>query len=179
MSSSVDLRKFVRDIPGYPKPGIIFKDLTPLWQDPAAFKSMVDQISSHFRDSKIEIVAAIESRGLIVGSAIAFVLGAGLVPIRKAGKLPWNTFKASYSLEYGEATSEIHTDAFVSGGRILIVDDLLATGGTAEAAAKLVSQMKGQLIGFAFLVELSFLKGRDKLGFYGGEIFSLIKYENA
>ncbi len=173
---SLDLKAFVRDIPGYPKPGIIFKDLTPLWQDPVAFRQMVEQLAVHYKSHRIGTVAAIESRGLILGSAIAYVLNAGLVPVRKAGKLPWNTIKASYSLEYGSATSELHTDAFEPGARVLIVDDLLATGGTAEAAAKMVQELKGQIVGLAFLVELSFLNGRDHLKPYGAEVFSLLQY---
>ena len=174
---TLDLKRFVRDVPGYPKPGIIFKDLTPLWQDPAAFRQMAEQLADHFRSARVETIAAVESRGLILGSAVAYLLKAGLVPIRKAGKLPWNTVKASYSLEYGSATSELHTDAFAPGARVLIVDDLLATGGTAEAAIKLVQQLKGEVAGLAFLVELSFLKGRDRLNAYGAELFSLIQYD--
>lgn len=173
----MNLKSYVRDIPGYPKPGIVFKDLTPLWQDAAAFASMVEQLAGHFRASQVDAIAAVESRGLILGSAMAYVLKTGLVPIRKAGKLPWNTVKASYSLEYGTATSELHTDAFPSGARILIVDDLLATGGTAEAAAKLVQMLKGEIVGMTFLVELDFLQGRKRLSSFGGEIFSLIRYD--
>lgn len=173
---AVDFKSFVRDIPGYPKPGVVFKDLTPLWKDPQAFRAMVEGLATHFRPQQIQTVAAIESRGLILGSAIAYALGTGLVPVRKAGKLPWNTVKASFSLEYGEATSEIHTDAFEVGARVLIVDDLLATGGTAEAAMKLVQQLQGQVIGVGFLVELSFLKGRQKLSATNADIFSLIQF---
>jgi len=175
--TTLDLKRYVRDVPGYPKPGIVFKDLTPLWKDPKAFRLMVDELSGHFQSVQVETVAAVESRGLILGSAMAFVLGAGLVPIRKAGKLPWNTVKASYSLEYGSATAELHTDAFEAGARVLIVDDLLATGGTAEAAIRLVQELKGQIVGLTFLVELSFLKGRERLSrLNGAEIFSLIQY---
>lgn len=172
-----NLKSFIRDVPGYPKPGIIFKDLTPLWKEAAAFREMVDQLTSRFRSSQVGMVAAIESRGLIVGSAIAYSLGTGLVPIRKAGKLPWNTVKASYSLEYGSATSELHTDAFAPGTRVLIVDDLLATGGTAEAAVRLVKELRGEVVGLAFVVELAFLKGRERLESPGIEVFSLIRYE--
>jgi len=172
----MDLKAYVRDIPGYPKPGIIFKDLTPMWQDPRAFHQMIEQLADRFRSAGVQVVAAIESRGLIVGSALAFVLGAGLVPVRKAGKLPWNTVKASYLLEYGSATSELHTDAFQPETRVLIVDDLLATGGTAEAAAKLVQELKGRIVGMAFLVELTFLKGREKLRSYTENVLSLLQY---
>ncbi|MBI3615581.1 MAG: adenine phosphoribosyltransferase [Candidatus Omnitrophica bacterium] len=174
---SINLKSYVRDIPGYPKPGIVFKDLTPLWKDPAAFQTMVDQLAGHYQSSRVGTIAAIEARGLILGSAMAFVLKSGLVPVRKAGKLPWNKIKASYSLEYGSATSELHTDAFEPGARVLIVDDLLATGGTAEAAVKLVQELKGKIVGLAFLVELSFLKGRELLKPYGVEIFSLLQYD--
>ncbi|MBI3332727.1 MAG: adenine phosphoribosyltransferase [Candidatus Omnitrophica bacterium] len=174
--TSEELRKYVRDVPGYPKPGIIFKDLTPLWQDPAAFRFMVEELAGHFRSFRVETIAAVESRGLILGSAMAFLLNTGLVPVRKAGKLPWNTVKASYSLEYGSATSELHTDAFKPGARVLVVDDLLATGGTAEAAVKLVQQLQGDMVGLAFLVELSFLRGRQRLAPHGVEIFSLLQY---
>lgn len=174
---ALHLKDYVRDIPDYPKPGIVFKDLTPLWKDPPAFQTMVHQLADHFREAQVQTVVAIESRGLIVGSALAFVLNAGLVPIRKAGKLPWTTVKASYSLEYGEATSEIHTDAFRVGTRVLIVDDLLATGGTAEAAVKLVRELKGEVVGLAFLVELTFLKGRQRLEPYGVEVTSLLHYD--
>ena len=172
-----DLRSFVRDIPGYPKPGIVFKDLTPLWKDRGAFQMMVERLAAHFKEAEVQTVAAIESRGLILGSPLAYVLNAGLVPIRKAGKLPWNTVKASYALEYGSATSELHTDAFPPGTRVLIVDDLLATGGTAEAAVKLVQELKGKIVGLAFLVELTFLKGRQRLSVDGVEIFSLIQFD--
>ena len=173
----LDLKSFVRDIPGYPKPGIIFKDLTPLWKDPAAFGQMVDQLVANYKPEQIDTIAAIESRGLIIGAAMAHGLNAGLVPVRKAGKLPWNTVKASYSLEYGSATSELHTDAFEPGARVLIVDDLLATGGTAEASIKMVRELKGNIVGVALLVELSFLKGRERLKSYGVDVFSLIQYD--
>lgn len=174
----MDLKSYVRDVPGYPKPGIIFKDLTPLWSDAAAFRVMVEELTHRYKSSRIETIAAIESRGLILGSAMAFVLGTGIVPIRKAGKLPWNTVKASYSLEYGSATSELHTDAFKPGARVLIVDDLLATGGTAEAAIKLVQQLKGNILGLAFLVELNFLKGKERLkSTCDAEAFSLLHYD--
>lgn len=175
---TLDLKSYVRDVPGYPKPGIVFKDLTPLWKDPAAFRQMVERLAGHYRSGGVETIAAVESRGLILGAAMAFVLKSGLVPVRKAGKLPWNTVKASYSLEYGSATSELHTDAFEPGARVLIVDDLLATGGTAEAAIQLVRELKGKIVGLAFLVELSFLKGRQRLERHGVEVFSLLQYDD-
>ncbi len=174
---SIDLKSYIRDIPGYPKPGIVFKDITPMWQDPKAFREMVEQLAARCRSTKVDAIAAIESRGLIIGSAMAFVMGTGLVPVRKAGKLPWNTVKASYSLEYGSATSEIHTDAFLPGANVLVVDDLLATGGTAEAAIKLVQELKGKVVGAVFLVELAFLKGRERLKPYGVNVISLLQYD--
>ena len=131
---SVDLKPFIRDVPNYPKEGITFKDLTPLWKDKGAFQEMVEQLADRFREAKVETVVAIESRGLILGAALAYALGTGLVPVRKAGKLPCKTIKVSYKLEYGEATTEMHVDAISPGTRVLIVDDLLATGGTVEAA---------------------------------------------
>lgn len=172
----VDLKEFIRDVPDFPKKGILFKDLTPVWQDAAAFRSMVEQMSAPYRDSQIGMIAGIESRGLIIGSAMAFDMNVGLVPVRKEGKLPWKTVKASYSLEYGEATTELHEDAFAPGTRVLIVDDLLATGGTASAAIQLVKSLKGSIVAAAFLVELEFLQGRQRLEKLGVEVFSLIKY---
>ena len=176
VSGGVDLRRYVRDVPDFPKAGIVFKDLTPIWKDPAAFRSMVDQLAEPYRAAEVEVVAGIESRGLIIGSALAYLLQAGLVPVRKAGKLPWKTVRVSYSLEYGEASTELHEDAFAAGSRVLIVDDLLATGGTAEAAVKLVRKLKGEIVGIAFLAELEFLKGRERLEKQGVKIFSLLRF---
>lgn len=175
--TELDLKSYIRDVPDFPKPGILFKDLTPIWKDPAAFRFMVDRLAETYRSAGVQAVAGIESRGLILGSALAYALGTGLVPVRKAGKLPWKTVKASYALEYGEATTELHTDAFEPGDRVLIVDDLLATGGTATAAVELVQKLQGQVIGVAFLVELAFLKGRMRLEKAGVKLFSLLQYE--
>ena len=174
--AAMDLKSLIRDVPDFPKKGILFKDLTPVWQDPAAFRTMVEQMAEPFRSARVELIAGIESRGLIIGSALALELGAGLVPVRKEGKLPWKTVRASYSLEYGEAVTELHQDAFKAGARVLIVDDLLATGGTAQAAVQLVRKLEGKIVGLAFLVELEFLQGRQKLEKLGVELFSLIKY---
>ncbi len=175
-SAALDLKNYVRDVPDYPKRGIVFKDLTPLWKDPAAFQVMVDRLADHFRPLQVETIAAIESRGLILGSALAYVLKTGLVPIRKEGKLPWKTIKVSYDLEYGQATTEVHVDAVKPGARVLIIDDLLATGGTVEGAIKLIRELQGHLVGVGFLVELDFLKGRERLKSSGVDIFSLIRY---
>lgn len=178
IKTDLSLKSFVRDVPDFPKPGILFKDLTPLWKDPVAFRSMVEQLADPYRSRKIQTVVGIESRGLILGAALAYVLQTGLVPVRKAGKLPAKTVKASYSLEYGEATTELHADAFSAGTRVLIVDDLLATGGTAEAAISLVRKLKGEIVALTFLVELAFLKGRERLERHGVEIRSLLQYQD-
>lgn len=175
--AELDLKLYIRDIPDFPKPGILFKDLTPIWKDPAAFRAMVDRLGEQYRSAGVQTVAGIESRGLILGAALAYHLGTGLVPVRKAGKLPWKTVKASYALEYGEATTELHADAVEPGTRVLIVDDLLATGGTAEAAVELVRKLKGEIVGVSFLVELAFLKGRPRLEKSGVEVFSLLRYD--
>ncbi|MBL7070595.1 MAG: adenine phosphoribosyltransferase [Candidatus Omnitrophica bacterium] len=169
-----DLKKIIRDVPDFPKAGIIFKDITPLLQDQGFFKKAVDSICGQYKDKKIDAVVSIESRGFIFGSAIAYKLGAGLVPVRKKGKLPYKTYSATYDLEYGQDTLEIHQDAVSKGTRVLIVDDLLATGGTLGATIDLVKKMGADIAGIAFLIELTFLKGREK--HKDQEIFSLIKY---
>jgi adenine phosphoribosyltransferase len=151
------------DVPDFPKPGIVFKDLMPLFADGAAFRRVVDGIVAHFQPSGFDVVAGVEARGFVVAAAIAYATGNGVVPVRKAGKLPRRTVSASYALEYGEATLEVHEDAFISGQRVLVVDDVLATGGTAGAALELVERAGGTVVGFTVLMELAFLKGRERL----------------
>ena len=168
------LRAKVRDIPDFPKPGIVFKDITPLLADEVAFSSVIDEIVVSFGRGTIDKVVGIEARGFIVASPVAYHFGAGFVPVRKSGKLPWDTVGETYELEYGEETLEIHKDAILPGERVAIVDDVLATGGTAAATAKLVEGLGGKVQGMAFLIELGFLNGRDRLADY--EILSLITY---
>jgi adenine phosphoribosyltransferase len=170
-----DLKAYIRDVPDFPKKGIIFKDITTLLKDAGAFKRAIDEIAAAYKDKKIDVVLSVESRGFILGSTVAYILGAGIVPIRKKGKLPHRTHAVSYALEYGKDSLEIHQDAFAKGARVLIVDDLLATGGTIGAVIDLVEKMGGEIIGIAFLIELLPLKGRDKLKGY--PVLSLIKDE--
>jgi adenine phosphoribosyltransferase len=160
----MDLKSTIRDVPDFPKPGIVFKDITTLLKDRSAFKSAVIQLCEPFRVQAVDQVVGIESRGFIFGAAIAYELGTGFVPVRKPGKLPSKTLKETYSLEYGTDTVEMHQDAIEPGQRVLIVDDLLATGGTAAATLRLVRSLKGIPVGAAFLIELQFLNGRQKLG---------------
>jgi adenine phosphoribosyltransferase len=171
----MDLRSLVRDVPGFPKPGIVFKDITTLLKDAAAFRYAVNAIVGKYASRSIDVVAAVESRGFIFGAPIAYALGAGFVPFRKPGKLPAETVRESYALEYGTDSIEIHKDALRPGQRVLFVDDLLATGGTAAAAARLVGKLGAELVALAFVIELSFLKGRENLG-GNSEVFSLIAY---
>jgi adenine phosphoribosyltransferase len=171
-----DLKSLIREIPDYPKPGILFYDLTTLLQDGKGFHSLVEQLCDHYRDQEIDIVAGIEARGFIFAPALAFRLGAGFVPVRKPRKLPWKTTAVTYQLEYGSDQLEIHQDAVKKGQRVLLCDDLLATGGTAAAAIQLVRQSGGEVIGAAFAVELNFLHGRQKLT--GVDVFSLLKYDS-
>lgn len=173
-AADMDLKKIVRDVPDFPKPGIIFKDITPLLQDPAAFRYIIDQMVARYKNHKIDVIAGIESRGFLFASVLAYALGKPLVVIRKKGKLPHLTVSYTYQLEYGQDTIEIHGDAVPKGSKVLIVDDLLATGGTAEAAAKLVEKMGGEVGEIAFIIELAFLKGREKLKNYS--VFHLIEY---
>ena len=168
------LKSIIRDVPDFPQQGIVFKDITPLLADEIAFSTVIDLIVVHFGRGSVDKVVGIEARGFILASPVAYHFGAGFVPVRKAGKLPWDTESASYELEYGEETLEIHKDAMQPGERVLIVDDVLATGGTAQATASLVEKLGGKVVGIACLIELGFLNGRDKLA--GHDFFSLITY---
>lgn len=169
-----NLAEKIRDVPDFPKAGIIFKDITTLLDDAAAFKQAVDDLSNHYAGQKIDKIACMEARGFIFGAPLAYTLGTGLAIIRKPGKLPYKTHQLSYELEYGTDTLEIHQDAVLPGEKVLIIDDLLATGGTTWAVVELVKKLKGDIVGIGFLIELAFLNGRDKLEGY--DIFSLIKY---
>lgn len=158
-----DLAALVRDIPDFPTPGIVFKDITPLLADPAAFSGAVDAITVAFGRGTIDKVVGMEARGFIVAAPVAYHLGAGFVPLRKPGKLPYTTHRRTYELEYGEEALEVHTDAFAEGDRVLVVDDVLATGGTAEAACALVEDAGGTVAGCAFFIELTFLGGAARI----------------
>lgn len=170
----IDLKDHIRSIPGFPKPGILFRDITPLLADKLALKEAVNILSAKFKDKKVDIVVAAEARGFIFGGAVAQKLNAGFAPVRKKGKLPWRTYSAEYTLEYGVDSLEMHKDAFKPGARVLILDDLLATGGTVKAIIDLVKQLSGKIVGICFLIELTDLNGREKLKGY--PVYSLIKY---
>lgn len=170
-----EFKKLIREIPDYPKPGILFYDLTTLFRDPQAFRSLLEQMVARYRGERVEVVAGIEARGFVLASVLAYELGAGFVPVRKPGKLPWETTQVRYELEYGTDGLEIHHDAVQPGQRVLLVDDLLATGGTAAATAQLIRKLGGELVGAAFAVELAFLGGRQKLA--GLDVFSVIRYD--
>ena len=170
-----ELKPLIREVPDYPKPGILFYDLTTVLKDKKGFHKLVDNLCEHYKGHTIDIVAGIEARGFIFAPALAYRLGAGFVPVRKPKKLPAKTVSVSYSLEYGTDSLELHEDAIQPGDRVIICDDLLATGGTAAATAKLVQQLGGQVEGLAFAVELTFLNGRSKLP--GCDVFSLIQYD--
>ncbi len=170
-----DLRTCIRNIPDFPKKGIVFRDITTLLQDPRAFRVAVDRLVRHYRSARIAKVVSVESRGFIFGSVLAHRLGAGFVPVRKPGKLPSATIRTEYQLEYGSDALEIHRDAIRKREPVLIVDDLLATGGTAAAACELVRQLGGRIVGAAFLIELAFLKGRDRLKGY--DVYSVVTYD--
>ena len=168
------LKSKIRDVPDFPKPGILFKDITPVLQDRKLFAEVIDAFGERYLDKKIDTIVGVESRGFLFGAALAYRLGCSLVPVRKSGKLPYKTIQASYDLEYGSATVEMHIDAIRKGERIIVIDDLLATGGTADATCRLVEQHSGKIVECAFVVELTFLNGRDKLK--GREVFSLVQY---
>ncbi len=168
------VKKIVRDVPDFPKDGILFKDITPILQNPDAFRCVVEKMEEEFSKTKIDVVIGIESRGFIFSPILAYQLKVGFVPVRKKGKLPYKTEQVGYALEYGEAILEIHQDAIKPGDRVAIVDDLLATGGTAFAAAHLVEKLGGKVEKIGFLIELDFLKGRQKLAPH--PVFSLIQY---
>ncbi len=170
------LKKIIREVPDFPKEGINFYDITTLLQDADGFKQTIDALVEQVKDEKIDTVIGIESRGFIFGTPVAYQLGAGFVPVRKPNKLPWDKVSVSYDLEYGQDTLEMHRDAVGDGHRVLIVDDLLATGGTARAVADLVEKVGGKIAKILFVVELNFLNGREKLNGY--DIESLIKYDS-
>jgi adenine phosphoribosyltransferase len=168
------LKALVRDVPDFPQEGVLFKDITPLLADPLAFSTVIDLIVVHFGRGNVDKVVGIEARGFILASPVAYHFGAGFVPVRKVDKLPWETESAEYELEYGTATLEIHRDAVDSGERVLIVDDVLATGGTSRATAELVERIGGKVVGISCLIELEFLHGRDKLD--GHDLYTLLRY---
>jgi adenine phosphoribosyltransferase len=170
----MDLTKYIRDIPDFPKPGILFKDITPLLAHPPVFRHAVEQLCDHYRGQQIDAVAAAEARGFLFAAPMALRMERPLVPLRKPGKLPYHTYTLEYELEYGRAELQVHIDGIEKGARVLLIDDVLATGGTMGAACQLVKKAGGHVAGCAFLLELGFLKGRDKLRPH--EVFSLIEY---
>ena len=172
--TKLSIKDSIRDIPNFPKKGIMFKDITKLLADPILFADVVNKLEKEFIKYKVNKIVVIESRGFIFGAPLAYKLKAGIVPVRKKGKLPYETIAASYSLEYGKATLEMHIDALEPGDRVVIIDDLLATGGTVSATIELVEKLKAKIIGIGVLIELTFLKGREKLK--GNKVVSLIKY---
>lgn len=171
----MDLASTIRSVPDFPIEGILFYDITTMLKDPAALKESIDQLTNHYKGGDIDLVVGMEARGFIFGVPIAYQLGVGYVPIRKPGKLPAETLTESYELEYGSNSIEIHVDAIESGQKVLVIDDLLATGGTAKATCNLVEKLGGQIVGVGFVIELTFLNGREKLKDY--EVFSLLKYD--
>lgn len=170
-----DLKKLIREVPDFPKPGILFYDITTLLRDPDGLRGAIDALCRHYERAKVDVVLGIEARGFIFAPALAYALHAGFVPVRKPKKLPSECLRVSYDLEYGTDSLEMHKDAIAPGNRVLIVDDLLATGGTAAAVARLVEQAGGTVAGLGFVVELTFLNGRSKLA--GREVFSLLQYD--
>ena len=173
--NSTQLKSLIREIPDFPKPGILFYDITTLLKDKLGYATLIDQLSEQYVGKDIDLVLGMEARGFIFAPALAYRLNAGFVPVRKPGKLPAETAKVSYDLEYGSNTLEIHKDAIQKGQRVIIIDDLLATGGTAEATVKLAKSLGAEVAGLGFVVELDFLKGRDKLK--GLDVFSILNYQ--
>jgi adenine phosphoribosyltransferase len=170
-----DLKSLIREVPDFPKPGILFYDITTLLKDSQGFHGVIDGLKDHYRDTKVDTVLGIEARGFIFAPALAYALGAGFVPVRKPKKLPAECVRITYDLEYGTDTLEMHKDAVGKGHRVLIVDDLLATGGTASAAARMVQDAGGTVVGLGFVIELTFLGGRQRLD--GHDVFSLLQYD--
>jgi adenine phosphoribosyltransferase len=170
-----NLKKLIREVPDFPKPGILFYDITTLLKDPSGLRAVIDGLKRHYRHTPVDLVLGIEARGFIFAPALAYALGAGFVPVRKPRKLPAEVVSVTYDLEYGTDTLEMHKDAVGNGSRVLIMDDLLATGGTAAAAAHMVRDAGGTVVGIAFVVELTFLNGRRKLAGY--DVFSLLEYD--
>ena len=171
---SADLASHIRDIPDFPSPGIVFKDITPLVADPAAFRDTIDQLAAWAGPRTPDVILGAEARGFIFGGALAYSLGCGFVPARKPGKLPWKTVDATYALEYGNDTLQVHADAIERGQRVIVLDDVLATGGTARAKVELVEKLGGIVVGALFVIELTFLDGRSKLAGY--DAHALIQY---
>ncbi len=169
------LKLLIREVPDFPKPGILFYDITTLLKDKEGFKQTIDAFKTHYDGAPVDVVIGVEARGFIFAPALAYAIGAGFVPVRKPRKLPAECARVSYDLEYGTDTLEVHRDAIPAGSRVLIVDDLLATGGTARAVTQLVEELGGIVVGLGFMVELTFLGGRDKL--VGHDVFSLLKYD--
>ncbi len=173
-NSADEFKKYIRDIPDFPQKGIIFRDITNLLKDGEIFKKAIDTIAGQFQNEHIDLICSVEARGFMIGSALAHALGAGFVPIRKKGKLPWDTHQESYELEYGTDEVEIHTDAFNPGHHVLFVDDVIATGGTAKASLELIKRLKGKLVAAVFLIELTGLGGKERLGDI--PVYSLMQY---
>jgi adenine phosphoribosyltransferase len=171
-----DFKKFIRNVPDFPKKGIVFRDITTLLKDKDAYRQVIETFYGHYRNRSVDVVVGIEARGFLLASILAYKLGVGVVPVRKPGKLPAETLRVEYELEYGTDALEIHRDAIAKGQKVLIVDDLLATGGTVAATCEMVEKVGGQIVGIAFLIELDFLEGRKKLNGY--ELLSLIHYDS-
>ncbi len=170
----MDLRQYIRDIPDFPVEGILFRDITPLMQEPSAFKYVIDRMAEHYEGQGVDVILGIEARGFLIGAPLAYKLGKPFVPVRKEGRLPYETKSVKYALEYGQNVVEVHTDAVSRGQRAVILDDLLATGGTMAAGAELVESMGGEVAGLAAVIELIDLDGRERLSGYG--VYSLVQY---